>query len=478
MVDKANPESEKEVQEDLSEVSKELSQEEEKAIPTQPKPTGGRKKLPSQLPVVEKVHQLPEEEQTCECCGEKYEIVFTKESGEKLGVVTQEFYREKNLVTVYCCPCCGIENNKNKVMKTANVAPSIVSKSGVTDDFIATLVYNKISKGLPFYRQEQALKDVNINYSRQNMVNVTQKAAENCTGLYNIIRDELSMRDILKMDETGIQVIKEAGRSSQSKSFMYFAQSPSSSQPFVYCEYSPNRNSAKVKELLADFSGYIQTDSHSTYTYLGKKKDVIHLHCFAHARRNFFKILKKLDENKAKAKIKGSITAASLRFIQALYKKEKRWRKQNLTPEQIYEKRQKESVPLLNSFHKYLMERHKKIPEDSDLYKAVNYCLKHWKGLINYTRDGRLDMDNNSIERQIKHYAVGRKNWLFSVSPTGARTTAIYYTFVLSAKENGLSPLDYLKYVFKKMPTATTLEDHLALLPWNLTPEQISQKAI
>ena len=93
--------------------------------------------------------------------------------------------------------------------------------------------------------------------------------------------------------------------------------------------------------------------------------------------------------------------------------------------------------------------------------------LNHWKKLIGYLKDGRLEIDNNGAENCIRPFAVGRKNWLFSGSPRGARTSSFFYSLIATAKENGLMPYDYLRYLFENIIHAKTEQDYIDLLPFN-----------
>lgn len=101
--------------------------------------------------------------------------------------------------------------------------------------------------------------------------------------------------------------------------------------------------------------------------------------------------------------------------------------------------------------------------------EAVNYCRNQWPKLVVFLEDGRLELDNNRAERSIKPFVIGRKNWLFANTPRGARVSAVIYSIVETAKENGLTPCAYLKYLLERLPSTDTA-DVVAidnLLPWS-----------
>ena len=103
----------------------------------------------------------------------------------------------------------------------------------------------------------------------------------------------------------------------------------------------------------------------------------------------------------------------------------------------------------------------------SDLAKAIQYSLKRWVALTRYADDGRIEMDNNAAEREIRAVALGRKNWLFAGSDAGGDRAAAMYSLIGSAKLNGLDPQAYLRHVIER------IADHPVnrvdeLLPWNV----------
>jgi len=99
------------------------------------------------------------------------------------------------------------------------------------------------------------------------------------------------------------------------------------------------------------------------------------------------------------------------------------------------------------------------------------YTLNQWDRLVGYLEDGRLQPDNNLAENSIRPFVVGRRNWLFSGTPEGAEASALIFSLIETARTNGLEPYSYLRYIFDKLPTAVSLEDYEALLPWNAKGE-------
>ncbi|MGG1532150.1 IS66 family transposase, partial [Brevibacillus agri] len=102
--------------------------------------------------------------------------------------------------------------------------------------------------------------------------------------------------------------------------------------------------------------------------------------------------------------------------------------------------------------------------------QAIAYSLNQWDKLTAFLQDGRLEIDNNRSERSMKPFVIGRKNWLFANTPRGAKASAIIYSVIETAKENGLNPFKYLTYLFEQLPQLPDLKNPEtldSLLPWS-----------
>ena len=140
----------------------------------------------------------------------------------------------------------------------------------------------------------------------------------------------------------------------------------------------------------------------------------------------------------------------------------------DLEPEQKKAQRQILSRPVLDDLKGWLETNSRRVPKDSLTWIAINYTLNQWDSLIGYCEDGRLNISNALAENAIRPFAVGRRNWLFSDTPRGARASATCYSLIETAKANGLEPSAYLHHVLQHIATADTLEKIEALLPWNM----------
>ena len=223
-------------------------------------------------------------------------------------------------------------------------------------------------------------------------------------------------------------------------------------------EYQPDRRKERPRVFLDGFSGYLHTDGYAGYHALPGNIRIVG--CFAHARRKFDDALKLLPE-KERA---NCLAQRGLQYIKRLYAIEEEIAA--LSIEERYTQRQERARPVLEAFLAWLKTLN---VGKSVLGRAVKYTQDQWAYLIRYLEDGSLEIDNNRAERSIKPFVIGRKNFLFANAPDGAKGSAVIYTMIQTAMENGLNPYTYLAYVFKNAPNWDLVNDPEKLellMPW------------
>jgi transposase len=124
-----------------------------------------------------------------------------------------------------------------------------------------------------------------------------------------------------------------------------------------------------------------------------------------------------------------------------------------------------EEQAILQAYKSWLEQHLNKVPPQQKLGQAMHYSLHHWEALNRYLKDGRLEIDNNRIENVIRPFAVGRKNWLFSGSPRGAKAGATLYSLLETCKANGIEPYQYFVVMLQRIRLCSTEEDYRQLLP-------------
>jgi hypothetical protein len=318
---------------------------------------------------------------------------------------------------------------------------------------------SKYVEGMPLYRLEQALARLGVELSRQTMANWMILGADKwLTPLYDRLHELLLKLDILHADETTLQVLHEDGRAANSKSYMWLYRSGRYGPPIILFDYQTTRAGKHPQQFLSGFKGYLHIDGYAGYNGL---PDVILSGCWSHARREFADSLKALPAGKGSAPV---IAREGLEFCNRVFAIERDL--SDLTPEERYQKRLELSRPVLDDFSAWLKIQLPRVLPKSALGEAIRYCRNQWDKLETFLLDGRLEVNNNRSERSIKPFVMGRKGWLFSNTPRGARASAIIYSIVETAKENGLNPFQYLCYLFEQLPNLGG-NDLDELLPWS-----------
>jgi len=433
-------------------------------VPAHSRKKAGRKPLPADLPRVEIVHDVAEQDKICGCGSVKSRI--GEEVLEQLDIIPSSIQVLRHIRPKYACRQCeGVEDDGPTVI-IAPAPPQIIAKSIVSAGLLAHVLVTKFADAVPFYRQESQFGRLGVEISRTNMCNWAMRAATACQPLLTLLRKDLLSGPLINADETTVQVLSEPGRSAARKSYMWIFRGGDPERPVLEFQYHPSREAEIAANFLAGYKGYVQTDGYVGYDFLDRRPDITHMGCWAHVRRKFVEVIK--AAGKLGSRQKTGVAEEAVEKIRQLYAIEQQARKQQFAPEKIYLERQEKSKPLLAEFHAWLLGQSPKVPPKSLLGKAISYTLKQWHRLDKFLEDGRLRPDNNLAENAIRPFVVGRKNWLFSGNVTGARASAALYSLIETAKANGLEPYWYLRYIFERLPLAKKDADFRALLPQNI----------
>jgi len=426
-------------------------------IPAHTRRKKGRRPIAESYLRVEVVHDIPEQDKVCPCGCQLTRI--GEEVSEKLDIIPQKIQVVRHIRPKYACRACEGVEDEGATVKTAPLPPQLIPQGIVTSGLLAYILINKFCDGLPFYRQSSMFDRLGVDISRATMSGWALRTAEACEPLLKLLHREIRSGPIINLDETTVQVLKEPGRKNTSKSYMWVARGGPPGQPVVLFHYDPGRSGKVAEEIVGDFRGFLQTDGYAGYNALGEREGITHVGCLVHVRRKFKDVLK------AGGKGKKGTAQTVIDLIAKLYHLEKQAREQKLSFQQIHAMRQKRSRPIMDKIKKLLLERNKTTPPKSLLGQAISYALGQWSRIEVYLEDGRLQPDNNAAENAIRPFAVGRKNWLFSGSPRGAKASASIYSLIETAKACGLNPHEYLVHVFEKLPYASSEDDLRALLP-------------
>lgn len=421
------------------------------------KQKGSREAMLEDLPVETIEYHLPPEEQACPRCGDALHEMST-EVRQELKVIPAQVKVVKHVRHVYSCRRCEREDTSTPVIIAKAPSP-VIPNSLASASLVAHVMNAKYTDGLPLYRQEQQWSRLGVEISRQTMANWVVYAADKwLERLYGRLHEHLLKRDILQADETTLHVLHEEGREAESQSYMWIYRSGNDGPPVVLFDYKTTRAGKHPKKFLSGFKGYLQVDGYSGY---GMLPDVTLVGCWAHARRKFDEALKAMPADK---RLSASVTLEGLGFCNKLFAIERDL--SDMPPEERFKARLKRSRPVLDDFSAWLKMQSARVLPQSLLGQAIKYCQNQWDKLQGYLLDGRLEIDNNRSERSIKPFVIGRKGWLFCNTPKGARASAVVYSIVETAKENGLIPFEYLRYLFERLPNLCD-GDLDELLPWS-----------
>ncbi len=409
--------------------------------------------FPDNLPVIDIIHDLPETEKFCPHDNQALRH-FSDECSKQLDYIPAKVTVLNHVRRKYMCPCC------NDYFVTAKKPAQPIEKSIASPGLLSQIATHKYCDGLPLYRQSNLIfKRLGVELDSTSMANWMIKCGLLVQPLINLGLDALRAQDVLFMDETVTQVLKEDGRLASQQSRMWIMTN-NTAQRMVLFHYSPTRETSVAELMLGDFKGTLMTDGYAVYDAVAKTNALTHLGCWAHARR-YFK-----EASDAQPKGSSGKPEQALSYIQKLFRIEAGIK--TATTDEKYRVRQQESIPILAALKKWLDKSLKHPVKSAKLTKALTYLSNQWCKLSRYTESGAWPIDNNHAENCIRPFVIGRKNWLFSTSVEGAKASANLYSLVESAKANNLEPSAYLKAVFTLLPQAETVDDIEALLPWNI----------
>ena len=442
-------------------------------VPAHTRRKGGRKPLADHLPRVRVEHDIAEAEKLCPCGSGHARPRIGEMVSEQADIVPAQVQVLSHVRFKYgpCRQCDGVfppmpsdGNDVTPEPRAVIVAPlpaQPIPKSIASPNTCAFVVTAKYADGLPLYRQEKILARYGLDISRGTLAAWMIRLGELIVPLMNLMEETQLGYDVLQMDETTVQVLKEDGRSAQTKSRMWVRRGGPPGKPVILFNYEPTRSGAVAWRLTEDFKGFLQSDGYSGYIAVGKRDDIVHIGCLAHARRGFDEALKA-----QKTTGRGGLAAEGLALIQRIYRIEKIAREAKMGAEARKRLRDEKARPVWAELRQWLDRVRGHAPPSTLVGKAMTYLDNQWASLVRVLDDGRLEVDNNLCENAIRPFVLGRKAWLFSDTPAGAEASARLYSLIETAKACGLEPYAYLRRVFTDLPKATTLAEIEALLPW------------
>ena len=415
-----------------------------------------RKPLSDSLPREEILIDIPEEEKQC-ACGHELERIG-EEVSEKLEVVPARFVIKRYVRPRYACKHCeGSGDEEKPAVRIAAMPPAVIPKGIATPALLAFIIVAKFVDAIPLFRQVKSFARMGVDLARQRLADWVLAVGEAFAAVIEQLVRHLRAGPILLVDETTVQVLGEEDRPDTSRSYMWAAFGGEPEKPAVYYRYAEGRSTAEAEAIVGDFSGYLQADGYEVYERLARNWSHLTLvACWAHARRKFF-------DAKESSKKAGAADEA-IAMIARLYRIERELAEMP-RDEHFLRVRGEQVAPVFAQLKAWLDKKALHVPPQTALGKAVGYALGQWDKLVRYIESPYLTPDTNRVENKIRPFVIGRKNWLFSGSPRGAKSSAALYSLIETAKANGVDPYRYLRVAIERLPYARTESDYRNLLP-------------
>src|SRR6266404_3210435 len=419
-----------------------------------------RGSLPAHLPRVEIVVDI--DNRTCPCCqGELHRI--GEDKSERLDMVPAQFRVFVTIRPKYACRRCedGV---------TQAPAPARLIEGGLpTEATVAQVLVSKYADHLPLYRQAQIYARQGIDLDRSTLADWVGHAAWHLRPLHERLLVKLRQRSKLFADETTVPVLDPGrGRTKTGQLWAYAADDRpwrGADPPGVAYVYAPDRKADRPIAHLAGFKGILQVDGYAGYPKLAERGNVQLAFCWSHVRRYFYELATPGP---------APIVAEALEHIAALYAVDKDIRGRSADERRAV--RQQKSRPRIDALEPWLRAKLGLISQKSKLAEAIRYALSRWEGLTRFIDDGRIELDNNTVERSIRPITLNRKNALFAGSDGGAEHWAIIASLIETCKLNDVDPLAYLTDVLTRIVNGHPNSDIDKLLPW--TYRQPDLKAV
>ena len=415
-------------------------------------PQRNRGALPAHLPRVEIVIDV--EDKRCPCCGGAMHVIG-EDVAEMLDVVPA-LYRVK----VIRRPRYGCRGCEGAVVQAP--APERPLTGGMASEAVlAQVLVAKYSDHLPLYRQAQIFARHGIDLDRSTLANWVGRACWWLRPLAELLLGTVLSSPKIFADDTPVPVLDPGRGRTKTGRLWSYARDDRPWQgllpPAVAYVYSENRQGVHPRSHLAQFIGVLQVDGYTGFSRLTGERPVVELaFCWAHVRRKFF------DFHHATG---SPIAAEALCRIAELYHIEARIR--GRLPNDRARIRQAESRPLVGAMKSWLDGEIARVSAKSALAEAIRYALRHWKGLVLFLDDGRVEIDSNTVERTIRPIKLGAKNHLFAGSDGGAESWAVLASLIQTAKLNDVEPFAYLRDVLERIVSGKTKANELnSLLPW------------
>lgn len=339
--------------------------------------------------------------------------------------------------------------------------PTLIEGGFWGPGLLAEILSNKYLYHLPFDRQRVLNRQRHgVDLSPNTMGDAAAKVADQCGLLVRLMKQRMLASRYVRADETFIRYLDKTIPGGSSNGYFWVYRGLTGD---VIFDWQTSREHRHASEWLGpDYEGILQSDGYQAYenyclVQRARDKTVLRASCLAHIRRKF---------EKARAE-RPEVIDWILRIIARLYMLEKPLRDNKADATVRFRVRQNRSRPLIHLLEKAFRRlNNTRMRPRSGLGQALNYALGQWPAMQTFLHDGRVEIDNNDTENDIRPSAVGKKNWLFVGSPEAGKRSAVMYTLLISARNHGVDPQSYLQDIIERLP-GTRPSELKDLLPAN-----------
>jgi transposase len=417
-----------------------------------------KEELAKDLPVKEVIIDIPGGERVCNICESELHAIGRELVRRQLEIIPAQAFVTETYRINYSCDACKKETDDANIIKP-EVPEPVVKRGLASPSSAAHVMYEKFVNAMPLYRQAKNWETFGVQISRATLANwIIYTSNHWLLPLWDAFKAILLKSHVILADETTCQVLKEPGKTPQSKSQMwvYCTGKVAKPPPIVLFEYQPSRAGDHPKAFLEGAKDYyLLTDGYSGYNAV---ENAIRCCCWAHLRRKFNDAMPKNAPKDNNARI-------GLEYCQKLFALERKF--EDLTPEERLKQRIELSKPVLDKFYGWVGTMDPLA--GAKFAEAIVYAVNKKDQLSVFLLDGCVEISTNRIENLLRPFTLGRKNWLFADTVRGAQSSAIAYSIIQTAVANGLNPYQYLLYLFTELPTVLTKDPEADLsrfFPW------------
>jgi transposase len=392
------------------------------------------------------------ETSVCPCCGGTLHRIG-EDVSERLDIIPAQFR-----VLVVRRPRYGCRTCQDVVVQAP--APARLIEGGLpTEATVSQVLVAKYADHLPLYRQAQIYARQGVALDRSTLADWVGRAAFLLRPVHERLLQRLKTSVRLFADETTAPVLDPGrGRTKTGQLFAYARDDRpwgGGDPPGVAYVYAPDRKAERPIAHLAGFAGILEVDGYAGYKVLAEQGNVRLAFCWSHVRRKFYELAQGGP---------APIASEALNRIAALYRIEDDIR--GRSAEERRAVRQERTRPLIEALEPWLREKLSLISQKTKLAEAIRYALSRWAGLCLFLEDGRIDIDNNTVERAIRPLTLNRKNALFAGSDGGAEHWATLASLIETCKLNDVDPYAYLADAITRIVNGHPQSRIDDILPW------------